>query len=98
MNVSETVRRGRHVSCCGTYAESFLYVEVLMGEKLRRRVPWVGDVLAARISRRVDFPAPLGPTMARIWEGKAVSETSRRMKVVGTLLHGLKKRAVFDLL
>lgn len=40
-----------------------------MGRELTRIEPEVGEVLAARMSRRVDFPAPLGPTMARIWEG-----------------------------
>jgi hypothetical protein len=31
------------------------------------------------MSKRVDFPAPLGPTIARISEGYAVSETSLRI-------------------
>ncbi|TKY45645.1 hypothetical protein E2542_SST30357 [Spatholobus suberectus] len=38
-----------------------------------------GRVRAERMSRRVDLPAPLGPTTARIWEGWAVKETSFRM-------------------
>lgn len=47
--------------------------------ELSKRMPFVADVRAARMSRRVDFPAPLGPTIARICEGFAVKDTSRRM-------------------
>ena len=54
-------------------------MEGLRGEELRKREPWVGEVRAERMSRRVDLPAPLGPTMARIWEGWAVKEMLRRM-------------------
>lgn len=46
---------------------------------MRSTLPFVGDVLAAKISRRVDFPAPLGPTMARILEGYAVRVISCKM-------------------
>lgn len=69
MKVSETVSNGRHASCCGTYDESLRKEEGFRGEELRKRVPAAGEVLAAKMSRRVDFPAPLGPTTARIWEG-----------------------------
>lgn len=40
-----------------------------MGMELRRIEPEVGEVLEARMSRRVDFPAPEGPTTARISVG-----------------------------
>lgn len=52
---------------------------LVIGEELRESVPLKGNLLAERMSRRVDFPAPLGPTMARISEGYAVRETSLRM-------------------
>ena len=64
--VSETVSNGRHASCWGTWAESLRNEEGLRGEELRKRVPFVGEVRAAKMSRRVDLPAPLGPTMAKI--------------------------------
>lgn len=47
--------------------------------ELRRREPEVGTARAARMSRRVDLPAPDGPTTARIWAGWAERETLWRI-------------------
>lgn len=39
--------------------------------------------------RRVDFPVPLGPTIAKIWELWAVKETDLRISILGLgLLNG----------
>ncbi|KAH0453793.1 hypothetical protein IEQ34_018117 [Dendrobium chrysotoxum] len=81
--VSETVRNGRGWSCWGRWAESRRKEVGCRGEELRRSWPEVGAVRAARMSRRVDFPAPLGPTTARSSPERTVRETSRRMWVGG---------------
>lgn len=52
----------------------------------------VGEVRAAKMSSRVDFPAPLGPTMARISDGQAVKDTSWRIQIGGVAVQGLKRK------
>lgn len=61
---------------------------------MRRTEPCVGKVRAANMSRRVDLPAPLGPTIASSCDGQAVKETSRRMYVGGDGVQGVKRKLV----
>ncbi|KAB8102333.1 hypothetical protein EE612_033804, partial [Oryza sativa] len=78
-NVSATVSNGSATSICGTWADNRRNEDGRSGAALRSSLPCVGAVRAARMSSRVDLPAPLGPTTARISPGRAVSDTSRRM-------------------
>uniref|UniRef100_A0A0A9E951 Uncharacterized protein n=1 Tax=Arundo donax TaxID=35708 RepID=A0A0A9E951_ARUDO len=77
--VSETVSRVSATSAWGTCAERRRKEDGRSGDELSRRRPRVGAVRAARMSSSVDFPAPLGPTTARISPARAVTDTSRSM-------------------
>ena len=82
--VSSTVRRGRRVFSWVTYPHNFLNWVQFISWSLKEILLFLEFELFRRPEmrrRRVDFPAPLGPAMARICELLAVKETDLSMFV-----------------
>ena len=80
MRVSFTVSNGKSTSVCGMNPEMRRNVAGAMGRWFTRTIPWWRRSRPPRISRSVDFPAPLGPAIARISPGRAMQLTPFSMK------------------
>uniref|UniRef100_A0A7C9EFZ7 Secreted protein n=1 Tax=Opuntia streptacantha TaxID=393608 RepID=A0A7C9EFZ7_OPUST len=75
VRVSSTVRSGKSMSFWVTYPEILLKLAFSIALLLIKTDPLCGVILPASISSKDDFPAPLGPTIARISHGFALQFT-----------------------